>query len=35
MTVDAVHEKVDEIERALRQSSASIKRVVGHAEPLR
>jgi len=34
MTVDTVHEKVDEIERALRQRSPSIKRVIGHAEPL-
>lgn len=35
LTVQTVHEKVDEIERALRRRSASIKRVVGHAEPMR
>jgi cation diffusion facilitator family transporter len=34
LTVQAVHEKVDELERALRRRSPSIKRVVGHAEPL-
>jgi len=33
LSVRAVHEKVDEVERALRQRSPSIKRVVGHAEP--
>ena len=33
LTVQAVHEKVDEVERALRQRSPSIKRVIGHAEP--
>jgi len=33
LTVQAVHEKVDEVERALRRRSASIKRVIGHAEP--
>jgi len=32
-TVQAVHEKVDEVERALRRRSPSIKRVIGHAEP--
>jgi cation diffusion facilitator family transporter len=35
LTVLAVHEKVDEIERALRRRSPAIKRVVGHAEPTR
>ena len=29
----AVHEKVDEVERDLRRRSPSIKRVIGHAEP--
>jgi hypothetical protein len=33
--VQVVHEKVDELERALRQRSPSIKRVIGHAEPHR
>jgi cation diffusion facilitator family transporter len=33
LTVHAVHEKVDEVERALRRRSPSIKRVIGHAEP--
>jgi cation diffusion facilitator family transporter len=33
LTVQAVHEKVDVIERALRRRSPSIKRVIGHAEP--
>jgi cation diffusion facilitator family transporter len=33
LSVQAVHEKVDELERALRQRSPSIKRVIGHAEP--
>jgi divalent metal cation (Fe/Co/Zn/Cd) transporter len=28
-----VHDKVDEVERALRQRFPSIKRVIGHAEP--
>jgi divalent metal cation (Fe/Co/Zn/Cd) transporter len=28
-----MHEKVDEVERALRQRFPSIKRVIGHAEP--
>jgi cation diffusion facilitator family transporter len=32
-TVTEVHEKVDELERALRQRFPSIKRVSGHAEP--
>ncbi len=35
MSVQAVHEKVDTLERALRQRSPSIKRVIGHAEPMR
>ena len=33
LAVQAVHEKVDEVERALRRRSPSIKRVIGHAEP--
>ena len=33
LTVDAVHEKVDEVERALRRRWPAIKRVIGHAEP--
>jgi cation diffusion facilitator family transporter len=33
LTVQVVHEKVDELERALRRRSPSIKRVIGHAEP--
>ncbi len=33
LTVQAVHDKVDEVERALRRRSPSIKRVIGHAEP--
>jgi divalent metal cation (Fe/Co/Zn/Cd) transporter len=35
LTVQAVHESVDALERALKQRSASIKRVIGHAEPMR
>jgi cation diffusion facilitator family transporter len=35
LTVEAVHEKVDEVERSLRHRSPSIKRVIGHAEPRR
>ncbi|HEU5018055.1 MAG TPA: cation-efflux pump [Pseudolabrys sp.] len=35
LTVEAVHEKVDTLERALRARSPSIKRVIGHAEPMR
>ncbi len=35
LTVQAVHEKVDAAERALRERSPSIKRVIGHAEPMR
>ncbi len=33
LSVDTVHDKVDELERALRQRFPSIKRVIGHAEP--
>jgi len=33
LSVQAVHEKVDALERALRERSPSIKRVIGHAEP--
>jgi cation diffusion facilitator family transporter len=35
LSVQDVHEKVDAVERALRQRSPSIKRVIGHAEPTR
>lgn len=35
LSVSEVHEKVDEIERGLRQRFPSIKRVIGHAEPRR
>jgi cation diffusion facilitator family transporter len=35
VTVADVHEKVDDVERALRERFASIRRVIGHAEPLR
>lgn len=35
MTVQMVHEKVDALERALKQHSSLIKRVIGHAEPMR
>jgi cation diffusion facilitator family transporter len=35
MSVIDVHEKVDEIERALRRSFPSVKRVISHAEPAR
>jgi cation diffusion facilitator family transporter len=35
LSVQAVHEKVDALERALRASSPSIKRVIGHAEPMK
>jgi divalent metal cation (Fe/Co/Zn/Cd) transporter len=34
LTVDAVHDKVDEVERTLRRRFPSIRRVIGHAEPL-
>jgi divalent metal cation (Fe/Co/Zn/Cd) transporter len=33
LTVHEVHEKVDEVERALRRRWPRIKRVIGHAEP--
>ena len=33
--VQTVHEKVDALERALRARSPTIKRVIGHAEPMR
>jgi cation diffusion facilitator family transporter len=33
LRVDEVHEKVDEVERALRLRFPSIKRAIGHAEP--
>jgi cation diffusion facilitator family transporter len=33
LSVQAVHESVDRLERALRERSSSIKRVIGHAEP--
>jgi cation diffusion facilitator family transporter len=33
--VQDVHEEVDAVERALKQRSPSIKRVIGHAEPTR
>ncbi len=35
LSVQAVHEKVDMLERALRERAPSIKRVIGHAEPMR
>lgn len=35
MSVSNVHEKVDEIERALRRAFPSVKRVISHAEPAR
>ena len=35
LSVQAVHEKVDMLERALRARSPSIKRVIGHAEPIK
>jgi cation diffusion facilitator family transporter len=35
LSVQAVHEKVDALERALKLRSPSIKRVIGHAEPMR
>ena len=35
LSVQTVHEKVDALERALRQRAPSIKRVIGHAEPMR
>jgi cation diffusion facilitator family transporter len=33
LTVQDVHEKVDDVERALRRKFPAIKRVIGHAEP--
>ena len=33
LSVQTVHEKVDQVERALRRRSPAIKRVIGHAEP--
>jgi divalent metal cation (Fe/Co/Zn/Cd) transporter len=33
LSVQTVHENVDALERALKQRSVSIKRVIGHAEP--
>ncbi|HWK97630.1 MAG TPA: cation diffusion facilitator family transporter [Pseudolabrys sp.] len=35
MTVLDVHDKVDALERALKRHSSLIKRVIGHAEPMR
>ena len=35
LSVQTVHEKVDALERALRERSPTIKRVIGHAEPMR
>jgi cation diffusion facilitator family transporter len=35
LSVQNVHENVDALERALKEQSSSIKRVIGHAEPLR
>ena len=35
LTVADVHEKVDDLERALRARFSTIKRVIGHAEPRR
>jgi cation diffusion facilitator family transporter len=35
LSVQSVHEKVDTLERALRARAPSIKRVIGHAEPMR
>jgi divalent metal cation (Fe/Co/Zn/Cd) transporter len=34
ISVDATHEEVDAVERALRVSVPNIMRVIGHAEPL-
>ncbi len=33
LSVQAVHERVDNVERALRHKFPAIKRVIGHAEP--
>jgi divalent metal cation (Fe/Co/Zn/Cd) transporter len=35
LSVQTVHENVDALERGLRMRSPSIKRVIGHAEPMR
>jgi cation diffusion facilitator family transporter len=35
LSVQSVHENVDALERALKRQSPSIKRVIGHAEPMR
>ena len=35
LSVQTVHENVDALERALKQASPPIKRVIGHAEPMR
>lgn len=35
LTVATAHEKVDDVERALRRRSPGIKRVIGHTEPMR
>ena len=35
LSVQSVHEDVDALERALKRQSPPIKRVVGHAEPIR
>ena len=35
LTVAEVHERIDQVERALRQRFPTIKRVIGHAEPQR
>jgi cation diffusion facilitator family transporter len=35
LTVEAVHEKVDALERELRARAPSIARVIGHAEPMK
>ena len=35
LTVAEVHEKVDELERALKLRFPAVKRVIGHAEPQR
>jgi cation diffusion facilitator family transporter len=35
LSVQSAHENVDALERALKERSPSIKRVIGHAEPIR
>ena len=35
LSVDEVHEHVDELDRKMRAAFAGIVRIVGHAEPLR